>query len=106
MARKPTDTVQLNLRFSEALRRRLEKEADRHGLSMNAEIIDRLEKSFFFKEEITDKMEKLMAATATSGAMEALKIVGWPAQGRSPAEAASGEHPAQDGPASPKEKGP
>ena len=37
--RKPTDTVQLKLRFSEAQRRRLEKEAQRHGRSLNAEIV-------------------------------------------------------------------
>ena len=46
MARKPTDTVQLNLRFSETLRRRLEREAARHDQSLNAEIVHRLEQSF------------------------------------------------------------
>jgi hypothetical protein len=46
MARKPTDTVQLKLRFSEALRRRLEREAARNNRSMNTEIIHRLEESF------------------------------------------------------------
>jgi hypothetical protein len=45
MARKPTDTVQLKLRFSEALRRRLERAAAREGRSMNAEIIHRLERT-------------------------------------------------------------
>jgi plasmid stability protein len=46
------DTVQLKLRFSEALRRRLEHEASRHGRSMNAEIIKRLETSFMASEQI------------------------------------------------------
>ena len=46
MARKVTDTVQLNLRFSEALRRRLERAAKNNDCSLNAEIVDRLEKSF------------------------------------------------------------
>ena len=46
MARKLTDTVQLKLRFSEALRRRLEREAKRQEQSLNAEIIGRLEQSF------------------------------------------------------------
>ena len=46
MARKPTDEVQLKLRFSEALRRRLEREAARNNRSMNTEIIHRLEESF------------------------------------------------------------
>jgi hypothetical protein len=46
------DTVQLKLRFSEALRRQLEHEASRHGRSMNAEIIKRLETSFMASEQI------------------------------------------------------
>jgi len=46
MARKSNDTVQLNLRFSEELRRRLEREAARSGRSMNAEIIHRVEETF------------------------------------------------------------
>jgi hypothetical protein len=46
MARKPADQVQLKLRFNEALRSRLEKQADRNNHSMNAEIIRRLEQSF------------------------------------------------------------
>jgi hypothetical protein len=50
MARKPTDTVQLNLRFSEALRRRLERAAKNNDCSLNAEIVDRLEKSFDLPE--------------------------------------------------------
>jgi hypothetical protein len=46
MARKPTDTVQLKLRFPEALRRKLEKDAAKHSQSMNAEIVRRLDESF------------------------------------------------------------
>jgi hypothetical protein len=46
MARKKTDTVQLKLRFSEALRRRLEREAKQQKQSLNGEIISRLEQSF------------------------------------------------------------
>jgi hypothetical protein len=45
MTRKPTDEVQLKLRFSEALRRRLERVAARNNRSMNTEIIHRLEES-------------------------------------------------------------
>jgi predicted HicB family RNase H-like nuclease len=65
MARKLSDTVKLNLRFSEELRRRLERAAERNNQSMNLEIVARLEASFR-KEEIRDiireeiaKMEKL-----------------------------------------------
>src|SRR5262249_77775 len=46
MARKPTDTVQLKLRFSEALRRRLEREAKRNNRSIDTEIIHRLQRTF------------------------------------------------------------
>jgi hypothetical protein len=46
MARKLTDIINLKLRLSEALRRRLEKAAERNDRSMNAEIIHRLETSF------------------------------------------------------------
>ncbi len=46
MARKPSDTVQLKLRFPEALRRQLERAARAKDHSMNSEIIHRLERSF------------------------------------------------------------
>lgn len=45
MARKPAETVQLKLRFSESLRRKLERAAAQNAQSMNAEIVRRLEKS-------------------------------------------------------------
>lgn len=50
MARKPTDTVQLKLRFPEAVRRRLEREARRSHRSMNTEIIHRLERTFWIDD--------------------------------------------------------
>jgi uncharacterized protein YpiB (UPF0302 family) len=46
MQRPPTATVNLKLRLEERLRRQLEREARKADRSMNAEIIDRLEKSF------------------------------------------------------------
>src|SRR5262245_32716549 len=46
MARKPADTAHLNLRYPEALRRRLERTAKNGGRSMNTEIVERLEQSF------------------------------------------------------------
>lgn len=46
MSRKPMDPVKLNLRFTEALRSRLEKAAAHNNRSMNEEIIRRLEDSF------------------------------------------------------------
>jgi hypothetical protein len=46
MARKPTEIVPLMLRLRESLRHRLEQTAKQADRSMNAEIVDRLEKSF------------------------------------------------------------
>jgi Arc-like DNA binding domain len=62
MARKPTAEVQLKLRFSESLRRRLEREAARNGRSMNSEIINRLERSFD-----TTNFARQIAAALLSG---------------------------------------
>jgi hypothetical protein len=62
MARKPTDTVQLKLRFSEDLRRRLEREAARNKRSMNTEIISRLEQSLD-----TGNLAQQIAAAILSG---------------------------------------
>jgi len=44
-ARKRTDTVKLNLRFSEWLRRGLVREAKKRNRSLNTEIVMRLEHS-------------------------------------------------------------
>jgi hypothetical protein len=51
MARKPTDTVKLQLRFHEVLRRRLAQEAKKHDRSLNAEIVHRLEQSLDVPEQ-------------------------------------------------------
>jgi hypothetical protein len=62
MARKPSEQVKLNLRFTEALRSRLEKHAARNNRSMNEEIIRRLEDSFTkedlmaFAERVSEKL--------------------------------------------------
>jgi hypothetical protein len=61
MARKPTDEVQLKLRFDEKLRRRLARKAELKGRSMNAEIVLRLESSF--QQEDTEQLfERALAA--------------------------------------------
>jgi hypothetical protein len=51
MARKPMETVKLQLRLSEAIRRRLERAASAGHRSMNAEIVHRLEQSLKRDEE-------------------------------------------------------
>jgi hypothetical protein len=61
MARKPSDTVKLNLRFSEELRRRLERAAEKNNQSMNLEIVARLEASFR-KEDILEVVKEAVRA--------------------------------------------
>jgi Arc-like DNA binding dprotein len=63
MARKLTDEVQLKLRFSEALRRRLAREARRQKRSLNAEIIARLDQSLLSQEAdlVTTTAKALLA---------------------------------------------
>jgi len=46
MARKPSDLVMTSLRLREALRRRIEKAAEKNGVSLNHEMVSRLERSF------------------------------------------------------------
>ena len=65
MARRPSDTVQLKLRFPEKLRLRIESAGERSNRSMNAEIIHRLEQSFE-KDDQAAKQAALIEATATS----------------------------------------
>jgi len=51
MARRPTELVKLNLRFPEALRRNLEREAKNKNHSLNTEIVERLYRSFQSNDE-------------------------------------------------------
>jgi hypothetical protein len=47
VARKKTDVVQLSkIRMKEALRAQLARDADRKGITLNGEIVDRLERSY------------------------------------------------------------
>jgi hypothetical protein len=70
MARKPTDEVQLKLRFSEALRRRLERVAARNNRSMNTEIIHRLEESLARDPTIENLLRELNDRLAQLGMTE------------------------------------
>ena len=62
MARKPSDTVQLKLRFPEALRRRLEREAKRHGRSLNSEILAILEGAFQQSDDVESRAKAIAEA--------------------------------------------
>jgi hypothetical protein len=66
-ARKPTDTVQLTLRFSEALRRRLDKEAKQRNCSLNTEIVERLEQSLRTESLYNAPLSTVMAKTLFDG---------------------------------------
>src|SRR5262245_44856291 len=61
--RKPADTVHLRLRFPEKLRRRIEAAAEKNQQSMNAEITERLERSFG-QEDIAATIEETANAVA------------------------------------------
>jgi hypothetical protein len=71
MAKKLSEIVKLNLRFSEELRRKLEKAAERNNQSMNLEIVARLEESFR-KEEMRDVVKEAVREVATSDFFEAI----------------------------------
>jgi Arc-like DNA binding domain len=43
---RPNQTVQTNLRMKESLRRKIEREAQKHGISFNKECLLRIEASF------------------------------------------------------------
>jgi len=75
MARKLSETVQLKLRFSEELRRKLEKAAERGGQSMNAEIIARLEGSFT-RHDVESAVELAAKMAAEATIREITKVIG------------------------------
>ena len=59
--RKPTAIVGLKVRLREPLRKKLEVAAKKKGVSLNAELVARLEESFL-GEGLLDRMEKTLAA--------------------------------------------
>jgi hypothetical protein len=63
VARKLTDTVKLQVRLSERLRRRLEQAAKHERWSMNTEIVGRLDASFS-REELDKHMGSAIEQTA------------------------------------------
>jgi hypothetical protein len=53
MPRKPADIAHINLRIRENLRRKLEREAEKHRASLNAEIAARLQQTFEQQQLLT-----------------------------------------------------
>jgi hypothetical protein len=72
VARKLTDTVKLQVRLSERLRRQLEQAAKHHRQSMNTEIVDRLYVSFE-KEAQEKEMGSMVEQAIDSAATGAVK---------------------------------
>jgi predicted HicB family RNase H-like nuclease len=64
MARKPTDTAHLNLRYPEALRRRLERAGKSNGRSLNSEIVHRLEQSFWLQVRLSERLQRRLEQAA------------------------------------------
>jgi DNA-binding transcriptional regulator GbsR (MarR family) len=61
-ARKLTDTVQLKLRIREELRRKLERAAIKREVSLNTEMVERLEASF----KAAELFDEIKGAIATN----------------------------------------
>jgi Arc-like DNA binding dprotein len=70
--RKLDDTVQLKLRFSESLRRRLERAAKAKDRSLNSEMVSRLEQSF-----LMDELDAQMKAAVGKSFKDALMVPIW-----------------------------
>jgi hypothetical protein len=68
VARKLTDTVKLQVRLPERLRRRLEQAAKHNGWSMNTEIVNRLDVSF--QREAREEMIQKTARDAVQAQQE------------------------------------
>jgi Arc-like DNA binding domain len=71
VTRDPTTTAQLKFRVQERLRARLDDAADAHGLTLNAEIIRRLEESFELdqkRRELEIEREYVRSAVKESSA--------------------------------------
>src|SRR5262245_9105662 len=67
--RKQTDTVNLTIRLRELLRQKLERAAIRHDVSLNSEIIDRLEQSF------SDRSTEALVGMLIDGPEESARLL-------------------------------
>lgn len=52
MARKRSATVQLKIRMKEPLRAKVEKEAKKRGVSLNSEVVSRIEDTFINRDDL------------------------------------------------------
>lgn|SRR5215472_3929794 len=70
MARKPTETIQLKVRLSKALRRQMEDAAAQNGRSMNAEIVARLQRSVLGDQNAVTELAKMLLDSVPSNVRE------------------------------------
>ncbi len=75
MARRPTEVVKLNLRFPEALRRNLEREAKNKNHSLNTEIVERLYRSFQSKDETTDLLAHALISALDGAVLDRMQKI-------------------------------
>jgi len=73
MARKPTDTAHLSLRLPESLRKKIDSVARRNNVSLNTEMVSRLERSFSpldrsFAQDSVNEMKLVMEVTSKATA--------------------------------------
>jgi len=59
----PNEVIQIGVRLEEGLRRRLERVASQRGQSMNAEIVERLQRSFQNDEDKTTLIARAIIDT-------------------------------------------
>ncbi len=76
--REPTAVVQLKVRMREPLRARIDDAAQRRGVSMNAEIVERLERSFLIQDPTVESIARMMAIAFLRGGQRGAKAVQHP----------------------------
>jgi hypothetical protein len=79
MSRRPSETIQVNLRIKESLRRELSDAAKKYERSFNAEIIERIRQTVE-NEELRREVAKLtqwLNAVTRKQEREAPVIAGW-----------------------------
>ena len=70
--RQDDGAPKLNLRMSERLQARVEKDASKRGLSMNAAIISRLEASFRHEQQLVETMENVLGGPRSAALFRTL----------------------------------
>lgn len=78
VVRKKSDTIQLSkIRMLEDLRRRLVREAERKRITLNAEIVSRLEQSFEERDTQDSVRNRDELITAMLGGTEGSNLLHW-----------------------------